>query len=119
MAKFRLRGGADEEVNSEPVDSSPLASPSSARLGEHLVRAGLITPAQLADAIAYRGLRHGTLGDVLAQKGYLPWSQTVVALAELYNVERADLRQGKPDDDAIEGWTEEQGRTLLALPWRK
>jgi type IV pilus assembly protein PilB len=117
MAKFRLRGGVDEA--SDELDEAQLTNAATQRLGEHLVQHNLITPAQLAEAISYKGLRNASLGDVLAQKGFLPWNQTVVALAELYGVERADLRQGKPDEELLEGWSEEQARGLLALPWRK
>jgi type IV pilus assembly protein PilB len=118
MAKFRLRGGDEAEAAKRASDHpSPLESPATAKLGEYLVHQQLITPGQLAEALAFRASPTATLGDVLAQKAFLSWSQTADALAELYGLERADLRQGVPDPMAVEGFPEDTARVLGALPW--
>ncbi len=62
-----------------------------ARLGDILIREGLITQAQLESALASQGSEKGFLGQILVRRGLISLSQLGDALAEQYGVPYLDL----------------------------
>jgi type IV pilus assembly protein PilB len=62
-----------------------------ARLGDILIRKGLITQAQLESALASQGSEKGFLGQIIVRRGLITLSQLGDALAEQYGVPYLDL----------------------------
>jgi type IV pilus assembly protein PilB len=61
------------------------------RLGEILLQTGLITPAQLAQALAQQKVEGGRVGAILIKLGYLTEQQVVQALGEKFRIPFIDL----------------------------
>src|SRR5581483_12434558 len=65
------------------------------KLGELLLEHGLLTDAQLVEALAAQHELHGgrrrRLGQVVVEKGFLTERQLAQALAELFGLELVDL----------------------------
>jgi hypothetical protein len=72
------------------------------RIGQILIEKGLITAAQLEEALADRGDSYLRLGEILAAKGWLDEDALLDCLAEQYHVPVVDLARTRPDPDCIE-----------------
>lgn len=72
------------------------------KLGELLIERRLITPSQLADALALQRRKGMRLGAALVQRGHLSETQLVQALGTILNVRTVDLTKIEPDPAAVE-----------------
>ena len=104
----------------EPHDDSPGVGPDGRPLlGAILVDQGMVEAGDLAVALeAHRasGLR---LGDALVKSGVLDETQLSMALAEQYGVEWVDMSQMTPDPAVSGRMPEQKARDLNALPLRE
>ena len=67
------------------------------RLGEILVKKGMITEAQLHDALLSQKLTSGFLGTILVSKGVIGQRQLVEALSEQFDLPLIDLKTQQVD----------------------
>ena len=72
------------------------------RIGEILLAKGLISAAQLKQALDERGESYFRVGEVLVAKGWLKEDDVVDALAEQTHLPVVDLTATYPDPEAIE-----------------
>jgi hypothetical protein len=72
------------------------------RLGEVLLKRGLITPAQLEEALAYARRTRQRLGGALVQRGHLTEPELVHALSESLGLAAVDLAQVFVDWNAVQ-----------------
>jgi hypothetical protein len=72
------------------------------RIGEILIAKGLITEAQLREALQERGESYFRVGEVLAAKGWIREDDIVDALAEQTHLPVVDLDRTYPDPEAVE-----------------
>src|SRR5437588_4147650 len=70
------------------------------RIGDLLVRAGVITELQLKAALAEQQQWGGKLGDILVRMEFLTEEVLVRALSKQTGIPRAEL-DGEPDRDAL------------------
>ena len=70
------------------------------RIGDLLVKAGVITDLQLKAALAEQSQWGGKLGDILVRMEFITEEVLVRALAKQTGIVRADL-SGEPDRQAI------------------
>ncbi len=87
-------------------------------LGDLLVEQGLVTPGQLAQALAEQpgsGLR---VGELLIQVGALDERQLTRVVAEQFGIALVDLRDTAPDPHLAGRIGEKAARELTALPLR-
>lgn len=63
------------------------------RIGEILVEKGMITQAQLHDALSEQRLSNGFLGGILVHKGWITNRQLLEGLAEQFGVPLVDLKR--------------------------
>ncbi|OGB74201.1 hypothetical protein A2V68_00270 [candidate division Kazan bacterium RBG_13_50_9] len=66
-------------------------------LGEHLVRAGVISTSELANALSEQSLSGQRLGDMLIAKGLISKSDLVTALSGQYRIPEIDLSRYEID----------------------
>src|SRR5581483_6490468 len=71
------------------------------RLGEQLVRAGLVTPTQLANALGAQRRIGGRLGEVLLHVGAIDERSLAGALAEQLRLPLLDVTSFEPDAEAL------------------
>jgi Type II secretion system (T2SS), protein E, N-terminal domain len=72
------------------------------RIGDLLVKAGVITDAQLKAALAEQGQWGGKLGDILVRMEFLTEEVLVRALSKQSGIPRADLNTEPPAREALE-----------------
>src|SRR5213082_860864 len=70
------------------------------KIGDLLVKAGVITDLQLKAALAEQGQWGGKLGDILVRMEFVTEEVLVRALSKQTGIPRADLT-GEPDHDAL------------------
>jgi len=87
-----------------------------ARLGEQLITEGLITPEQLADALAKQQDSGGRLGSTLVDLGALSSTALVRALSSRLGVKGCVLRHGLIDPKVAKSITKEEAQRLRVLP---
>ncbi len=88
------------------------------RLGEQLVASGLITEAQLDEALAMQKTGGGLLGEVLVSTGTLTEQSLAQALASFFGYEVANLRRESIDSALIELIPEDVAREYMCFPVR-
>jgi type IV pilus assembly protein PilB len=93
-----------------------VADKSTLRLGDLLVGRGLVTEAQVAEALQQQRSTGGRLGQLLVDMGVLGERGLVDALAWKFDMPECDLRTQIPQKDALELVPEETARAQLALP---
>ncbi len=71
----------------------------SVRLGELLVKNGMMTREQLADALRYQRESGGRLGSILIDQGYVTDDQIAKVLSQQYDVPFIDISQIEPDPE--------------------
>ena len=72
------------------------------KFGQVLLEQGLITPAQLADALTYQGRNGMRLGQALVSRGHITEDQLVISLGQALSTRVVDLNRVQPDQDALE-----------------
>jgi type IV pilus assembly protein PilB len=97
-----------------PDDTS--ITPDGPRLGELLVRRGLLGAGQVAEALIQQSATDTHLGDLLIQLGLLTEEQLAEALAEQAGLELADLSSQELDAEAVRALPESLARSLRAVP---
>lgn len=103
----------DGTVAASALSTRPL------RLGEVLVRSGLITDDQLAAALAAQSETGRRLGDQLVTSGVLDERDLAAALADQFGLHVVDLRREVPEEDAVVALDEATARELLIIPLRR
>ncbi|MBI4717850.1 MAG: Flp pilus assembly complex ATPase component TadA [Planctomycetes bacterium] len=93
-----------------------LAIESAVRLGDQLVRDGLITPEQLAEALAKQQSSGGRIGSVLVDAGALTAGALVQALSRRLGVKGCLLRHGLIDPQVAKLVPKEEAERLRVLP---
>src|SRR5574337_292179 len=89
---------------------------SSGRLGEMLVRANLITPEQLDDALALQKTAGGRIGSVLVKLGYVSEEAIASFLGRQYGVPPVDLSKATIDPALLKLVPAEVARKHLLIP---
>ena len=89
------------------------------RLGDMLVRDGLITPEQLREALAAKAEnREQRLGEIVVTRGWVSGADLAKALAEQHGLEYIELGQIAIDDTAADLLPERLARRYRAVPVR-
>ena len=111
------------DVAAGPVDDPPAAAQTdsgTARprglLGEVLVTRGLVTEAQVAQALQQQAGSGKRLGEVLVDMGALDERGLVDALADFFGLPVIDLRRHTPFPEALALVSEEVARNNLVIP---
>jgi type IV pilus assembly protein PilB len=87
------------------------------RLGDMLVRDGLVTPEQLREALAYKADNtHKRLGEIVVERGWVSSRDLANALAEQHGLEFVELGQSPIDDAAADLLPERLARRYRAVP---
>jgi type IV pilus assembly protein PilB len=87
------------------------------RLGDMLVRDGLLTPEQLREALAAKAEnRHQRLGEIVVERGWVSGTDLGKALAEQHGLQFIELGQSPIDDAAVDLLPERLARRYNALP---
>ncbi|TWT89914.1 Type II secretion system protein E [Pseudobythopirellula maris] len=87
-----------------------------ARLGDILVRKGLVTQAQLEAALASQGSERGMLGQILLRRSLISLDQLGDALAEQYGVPYLDLVPQAVNPQVARLLPEDLARTRCCVP---
>jgi MSHA biogenesis protein MshE len=93
-----------------------MARPERVRLGDLLVQAGLITPAQLSEALTTQLTTDRKLGRTLIDKGWVDEVQIAQALARQLRAPFVDLGKRTVRAEVAELLPETQARRLRAMP---
>jgi len=88
-------------------------------LGALLVERGDLSGQQLRDALGAQTSQGKRLGEILVELGVISERALSSALAEQVGLEAVDLSRARPDIAIVGMMTEEEARTLGALPLRK
>ncbi len=89
------------------------------RLGELLVARGDVTPAQVAEALLQQPASGKRLGVLLGELGMVSERAVVECLAEQLGVAMVDLRQVRPEPEAVARISESLARSLSAIAVRE
>ena len=85
-------------------------------LGELLVRKGLITELQVAEALRVQKQSGKRLGEIVTARGWLGEREVLQALAEQLNVPTVRLRAGVYDPEVVRMLDRDTARRLKVLP---
>jgi len=96
-----------------------VAAPGGERLGDALVREGLITPQQLANAIRERRQNGGTVGYSLVKLGYIAEIELTKILARQYRMPAVDLSKFEVDPKIAKLIPSETATKNLVLPLKR
>jgi type IV pilus assembly protein PilB len=89
------------------------------RLGDMLVRDGLLTPEQLREALAAKAEnRQQRLGEIVVQRGWVSGIDLARALAEQHGLDFIELGQSQIDEAAADLLPERLARRYRAVPIR-
>lgn len=99
-------------------NNKPLAAARTAKknLGDMLVEEGLITPAQLASALALQKQKGGTLSDALLSQGAIQPEQLAIMLSIKLNLPLIDLKRHVIQPRALQLIPEEMARKYTLIP---
>jgi type IV pilus assembly protein PilB len=87
------------------------------RLGDMLVRDGLLSPEQLREALAAKAEnRHQRLGEIVVERGWVSGTDLARALAEQHGLEFIELGQSPIDEAAADLLPERLARRYRAVP---
>jgi type IV pilus assembly protein PilB len=86
------------------------------KLGELLLKAGIINQAQLEKALEEQRSRGGKLGEILQRLGYVSEEDIIECLSHQYGVPSINLRQFPVDPEVAKVVTEELARKHNVLP---
>jgi hypothetical protein len=107
----------DEHVAEEPAQPIPfmLRRP---LLGTLLLRDGLLSPQQLAEALIEKEETEERLGEILLRRGWITEEAVAQALAEQYTLPYVDLAADPPEDRAARLLSAALARYFRAVPLR-
>ncbi len=88
----------------------------SAKLGEILLKEGLITPQQLKEALDYQRAHGGRLGSILVSLGMVHDEAITAVLSRQYGVPAVNLDLFDVDPNAVRLLPEETARKYMILP---
>jgi type IV pilus assembly protein PilB len=89
------------------------------RLGDMLVRDGLLTPEQLREALADKAEnKHKRIGEIVVERGWVSSRDLAGALAEQHGLELVELAQSPIDEAAADLLPERLARRYRAVPVR-
>jgi type IV pilus assembly protein PilB len=105
----------------ELVDTGPLPAPNPSlppppRMGDLLLKAGLVSHVQLDGALAAQRERRKRLGEILREDGVLDEIELAAVLAVQLDTPLVDLRERPSDDAAMRMLGEIDARRLWVLP---
>jgi type IV pilus assembly protein PilB len=87
------------------------------RLGDMLVRDGLLTPERLREALAAKAEnRHQRLGEIVVERGWVSSTDLAKALAEQHGLEYIELGQSPIDEAAADLLPERLAKRYRAVP---
>src|SRR5688572_1241402 len=89
-----------------------------ARIGDLLVDRGLVSRAQLAEALLQQSVSGKRIGALLVELGALDERELAAVLAAQLDLPLADLRQLEPEPDALAHLPETIARSAVAVPLR-
>ncbi len=107
-----------EGVPTPPVAPAPGGRdprPSS-RLGELLVRLGLVTPGQVGEAVNLQRTEHHSLVESLVKLGFIDGEAVVLHLQREYRLPRFDLETADPPEEVLRLVPEPLARNHLLIP---
>ena len=96
-----------------PIGRDPRPS---SRLGELLVRLGLVTPGQVAEAQSLQRSEHRSLVESLVKLDLIDGEAVVLHLQREYRLPRFDLETADPPEDVLRLVPEPLARTHLLIP---
>ena len=105
---------ASPEMTAVPVTINPVLAPP--RMGDLLLKAGLITEGQLDGALAAQGERRKRLGEILREDGFLDEVELAAVLAVQLDTPLVDLRERPSDNAAMRALGESDARRLWVMP---
>lgn len=89
------------------------------RLGEALVKEGLITTLQLENALAVQKTSNRKLGKILIELKYVTEEQIAISLSKLLQVQYLKLKNYNIDVEVVNLLSEYQARKFKAIPIKK
>jgi type IV pilus assembly protein PilB len=101
------------------ISNTPAAMPRRVRLGEALVKEGVLTQEQLARALAQQKNSGRMLGEMLVEQGVISGANLVQVLARTLGVKGCQLRHGLIDPATFKLLGAEECERLLAIPMFK
>ncbi|WP_328379764.1 GspE/PulE family protein [Streptomyces sp. NBC_00440] len=107
-----------EDAASGTAQSSP-AGQQRPRIGELLVQRGLLTPAQVDEALLQQSTSGKRLGTLLVELGMVDERSLIEALSVQLDVPVADLHQSEPDPEAAARVPEALARSLGVVAVRR
>ena len=107
-----VQSPVDADVVAVPMPSHP-ARP---RLGDLLLKAGLVSAVELAHALSAQRERRKRLGEILREDGVLDEIELAAVLAVQLDTPLVDLRERPSDDGALRMLGEIDARRLWVLP---
>ncbi len=94
----------------------PQAGRKRIRLGDLLVQQGKITEDMLMKALKEQRVRHTKLGETLISMGYVKESDIVDILTEQLNISYVELRDTRPDENAVYTISEAIAKKYNVIP---
>lgn len=113
---MRLGRATRTPVEPEPAPDAPTVD--RRLLGEVLVEQAAATEDQVAEALVLKSTSDKRLGSVLLDLGVIDQRQLTDALAAQLGLEQANLRQRRPDPEAVALLSDSLARGLTAVPLR-
>jgi len=114
LAEIPLSAGTDfTGASPRPLRAPPL------RIGEMLVDAGLITEAQVADALQKQASWGSRFGDIVLAMGWVKPMQFYQVLARHFNLGFINLTGHPVDDSLLDAQDYRNYAQHLYLPWRR
>jgi type IV pilus assembly protein PilB len=99
-------------------DRDLVVAPEGGRFGELLVRKQLVSRGAIQEALLQQTGSGKRLGNLLVEAGAITDRQLAETLADQLNLPLADLRNTRPDADAVAKLPEHIARELVAVPLR-
>jgi type IV pilus assembly protein PilB len=103
-------------ADSDFVPASDPSIPARPRMGDLLLKAGLVSEAQLTEALTAQRERRKRLGEILREDGVLDEIELAAVLAVQLDTPLVDLRERPSDDAAMRMLGEIDARRLWVLP---
>jgi type IV pilus assembly protein PilB len=86
------------------------------RLGQMLIRAGVITDVELEDGLQVQKITGNPLGRVLVDLGYATQAETLAVLAEQIGIPYVNLAERRPDAHAVASVPKELALRYMLMP---
>lgn len=105
-----------DETTADDADRDLEVKPEGGRFGELLVRKQLVSRGAILEALLQQTTQGKRLGSLLVELGAISDSQLAETLAEQLGLPMADLRNDRPDPEAVAKLPEHVARELIAVP---